>query len=105
MAGLRFLNFGDLQASDRIEPNFLHPDIANVDRADTDLDLMFWRRSSQTGPTHRNPLFDTPGGIQLGITPASISVDWLHCLSLGVFKDYCSAVVYKLLHVDQVFPS
>jgi hypothetical protein len=102
-AELCFLNFLDLQPGDRLEPSYSNPDIASIDTATSDLDLVFWRRTAQSGPSHRNPLFDTIGGLQLGISPECISVDWLHCLSLGVFKEYCSAVVQKLLHVDQVF--
>ena len=40
----------------------------------------------------------------LGITPTScLGIDWLHCLSLGVFQDYLAAVANKLIFKDNIF--
>ena len=39
-----------------------------------------------------------------GVTPENtICVDWLHNLSLGVFKDFLGAAVNKVIHTDNVY--
>ena len=98
--------WGGLRVGDRIEPSTRSSaaaDIASLDYAIGPMDVCFWRKSSERGVLHRNPIFDVAGGVQLGISPHIVAVDWLHCLSLGIFKDFCSAVVQKLLHCDKVY--
>ena len=56
--------------------------------------VVFWRCSNESVSRHRNPLFD----IALGITvDGTMTVDFLHCLHLGVFQHYCKIVVWMLL--------
>ena len=47
----------------------------------------------ETHAAWRNPIFDASIGTSPG---ASLGVDWLHCLSLGVFLEYCLAVIHAL---------
>ena len=73
-----------LLAGDRLEPHPTMPDVGVIDDFKAvPVTLLFWRRSEETQARHRNPLFDA----LLGITPEEIFVpDWLHSLSLGVYK-------------------
>jgi hypothetical protein len=55
--------------------------------------LLFWRRSCETHVRHRNPVFST----ETGIVPERVLViDWLHALSLGVYKYFISHLWHML---------
>ena len=57
------------------------------------LKLLFWRHADATLTHHRNPLFNA----SLGITPEDVLVpDWLHTLSLGVYKRIIAFVWHTL---------
>jgi len=71
----------NLESGDRLEPSLLVPDIGlGFDRT-MPAAATFWRRRSETSARHRNPLFDE----ELGISPDSIVIDYLHTMALGVF--------------------
>ena len=81
------VSFPDLGliAGDRLEPTHRMPDVgAAVDRNSTEnVSLVFWRRCFETITRRRNPVFSE----RTGIEPDTFFVpDWLHCLSLGVYK-------------------
>ena len=58
--------------------------------------VTFWRRSNETRVRHRCPLFDTA----LGITLVTIAIDSLHCMNLGVCKEYCMHLIWELILVN-----
>jgi hypothetical protein len=87
----------NLLAGDRVEPHPKMPDVGAIDACTSvllqGLELLFWRQSSVTLTQHRNPLFNAA----LGITPEDVLVpDWLHTLSLGVYKRIIAFVWHKL---------
>jgi hypothetical protein len=56
--------------------------------------LCCWRFSNECIARHRNPNFSR----ELGITPSkSLTVDVLHCISLGVLLVWCRHVVWMLI--------
>ena len=57
--------------------------------------ITLWRRSEETWTLHRSPLFSEslPPHLVLG-------VDWLHCLSLGVYRRYNGALCWALFEAD-----
>jgi hypothetical protein len=89
----------NLNRGDRLEPTPTMVDIGN------DFDMLctfpvtclFWRPTAETQTKHRNPIF----AAELGTSPGqTLGVDWLHCLSLGVFKPYCSYTIHCLVAVN-----
>ena len=50
---------------------------------------IWWRRSNETRAKRRNPLFDI-----VGVSVWTLVVDILHCLFLGVARDYCASVLW-----------
>ena len=82
-----------LLKGDRLEPDLSMPDVGMVDSISAPCTLLFWRSSAASSSSHRNPLFSEA----TGITPERcLAVDWLHCLSLGVFQNYLAIVVNML---------
>ena len=53
---------------------------------------IWWRRSNETRAKRRNPLFDI-----VGVSVWTLVVDILHCLFLGVARDYCASVLWWLV--------
>ena len=85
-----------LMAGDRLEPSHSLPDVGRFDtlsHADLPKRVCFWRVAEETVCHHRNPLFDEA----IGITMASITVDVLHTLHLGVFLAFCKYLIWELL--------
>ena len=79
-------SFGLLK-NDRLEPWEGMLDVAEFDSWDAfPRTVLFWRSSRQTSTKHRNPIFSATTGIQPN---TSMSVCWLHTLSLGPFQ--CTA--------------
>ena len=52
-----------------------------------------WRVSAEQGVKHRNPLINE----SLGVTLDTIAIDSLHCVNLGVMKEYVTHVFWELL--------
>jgi hypothetical protein len=83
---------------DRLEPHARFPDVSRDVPVGTP--VLFWRSSAEHGIKHRNPLFDD----ETGIDPTrTISIDPLHCLSLGVFQSFIAALVAELIWKSNVW--
>lgn len=88
-----------LRKGDRLDPSTELPDIAKFSTAELPLSVIFWRRhlngTKCTDPVlKRNPLF----GPMTGATPgATLHIDTLHTLYLGVALRYVSEVVWRTL--------
>lgn len=85
-----------LASGDRLEPSAACEDVALFDTISLPCTVVFWRPSLDTVTRHRNPLFQ-PG---TGVTVASLRVDPLHCLYLGVFQAHCCHVLWALIDAD-----
>ena len=86
-----------LKRGDRLEPTLEHPDVDWVDTAEVPCTLLFWRRSEETIARRRCPLFNK----NLGIVPQRcFGLDWLHLLSLGVFKFFVARFMQALFSID-----
>lgn len=89
-----------LVAGDRIEPFPELPDVGVIDawveEGYTPRRLLFWRRSRESLARRRCPLFDAA----LGVTPASLGIDWLHVLSLGVLKYVLAEFCMRLFEAN-----
>lgn len=82
-----------LAKGDRLEPTAALVDTDKLSTTPCPATLIFWRRSQETGVRRKNPLFQP----ELGTEPhRCLQVDWLHCLSLGVFGFYIVFVVQEL---------
>jgi hypothetical protein len=70
----------NLDKGDRLEPSRSLRDVGLLATVPLPLHIIFWKLSAQTKTKHRNPLFldDT------GITMATLAIDILHTLHLGV---------------------
>jgi hypothetical protein len=97
-----------LKAGDRLEPTPTMPDVAAAvdNNSPADGTLTFWRRSNETITLRRNPIFSD----ETGITPDVFVPDWLHCLSLGIYKRWINWVWHALFdsnafNVDRVHAS
>lgn len=86
-----------LQRRDRLEMSEELPDVSTIDHiAAGPLTVTFWRRSAETFVRKRNPLFG-PG---TGTTIEHLACDWLHCLSLGVFRFWLGFLFWALVKAD-----
>lgn len=86
-----------LQKGDRLSttPNML--DVADFDNAkDFPVTAVFWRRSSETRTTFRNPLWDA----NLGVTHDLLAVDILHALFLGPALAFVGFVLWWYIDSD-----
>jgi hypothetical protein len=59
-------------------------------------ECFFWRRVNQTISSRRCPLFCP----QAGLTIESLTVDPLHTLHLGVYKDFCETALWEMILAD-----
>lgn len=83
----------DLAKGDRLEPTAALVDSDKLSTTPCPATLVFWRRSCERGVRRRNPVFQE----DLGTQPhRCLQVDWLHCLSLGVFGFYIVFVVQEM---------
>ena len=84
---------------DRLEPSPSLPDVSFLREVDLSHDktirVVFWRLANESLTKHRNPIFDERLGIS---AKRSVTVDTLHCLYLGVFKSWCSVVIWVLIN-------
>ena len=86
-----------LRLGDRLEPHSMLRDVAEFDQLAVFLvRVLFWRRSSECGSMHRNPLFDPALGIGLG----TMAIDALHTLSLGIYQKLVAKVCWTLIQAD-----
>ena len=86
-----------LRAGDRITEQGDLKDIADIyaDPSAYPLNLVFWRRSSESLLRRRNPLLSNPA---LGLSPDSVMVvDQLHAVNLGIMLAWCKFVVWGLI--------
>ena len=87
----------DVLKGDRVEPSARLPDVRMLDTRAAPTTIVLWRPSQVTWVTHRNPLFNE----RTGVDPCkTIAIDWLHCLSLGVFATFVSCVIHELLDAN-----
>ena len=87
-----------LLKGDRLEPCLERPDVATFFLPDGFPGrVLFWRVSEESSTHHRNPLFSEETGITL---QACAALDWLHCLSLGVFQTYISFAMQHMFRAD-----
>lgn len=85
-----------LEQGDRLEPSTSLSDVGLFfGITDFPAELVFWRPSLQSVATHRNPLWSP----SIGLTPyRCFTVDELHALHLGVYKEFCKRAVWVLLN-------
>ena len=82
-----------LKKGDRLQPGHDIWDVGQIDTMDPPCRLLFWRRTAETHVRHRNPVFSK----ETGIVPERVLViDWLHALSLGVYKYFISHLWHML---------
>ena len=89
----------NLMRGDRLEPGGSLRDVADGfdGLACFPAELLFWRLDAETATKHRVPIF-VP---HLGLHPHQcIAVDYLHCLSLGVFQVFASGLLHSLIALD-----
>ena len=87
----------NLMKGDRLEPSTVLIDIGDsFDDIEWPKTFTFWRMSDDTVTHHRNPIFDET----IGCSPQSMAPDWLHCLSLGVFKVFLAWLVHVFARVN-----
>ena len=84
-----------LRMGDRLEPNPMLPDIANFEAQSPPFTAMFWRHTNDTLAKHRCLLFSTPG-----VSIRSLSIDALHTLHLGVWKNFCCSAMWQCIEAD-----
>jgi hypothetical protein len=91
-------DIADLQLlqGDRLEPSALLPNIGDYERLTPPCRVLFWRRPNQTIATRRCPLFCP----EAGLTIETLTVDPLHTLHLGVYKDFCQTVLWEMILAD-----
>ena len=68
-------------------------DVGDFENLKTPVFVSFWRTSAERGVRHRCPLLSE----ELGVSLATFAVDQLHCLNLGVLKEYVTTVFWTLL--------
>ena len=87
-----------LSKGDRLERSPALPDTTAFDTlrpaAGSSVEVTFWRRSCETRIRHRCPLFSEATGLS---PHKSLAIDWLHCLSLGLFLYYINAFVHAMI--------
>ena len=88
-----------LRKGDRLQPGGDIWDVGQIDIMDPQsaCRLLFWRRSAETHVRQRNPLFSEETGI---VPERVLVVDWLHTLSLGVYKYFISVLWHTLIEHD-----
>ena len=87
-----------LFAGDRLEPSPSLEDIGDFNPDDVHLPcrVLFWRAKSNTVTLRRNPLFSQLASVSV----ESLAIDALHCLHLGVFRDFCTRALWVLISND-----
>ena len=95
-----------LLKGDKLSPYGALNDVADFDQAFDDpltlsITVCFWRPSLETRARWRNPIFN----IAIGVTTDSLAIDTLHCLYLGIAKNFCMCVMWHLIvcnvfHID-----
>ena len=86
-----------LRKGDRLEPHLGMLDVSEFDRMPGPVRVvLFWRRAHETMARRRNPLFSDTSEI----TPSIFVPDWLHALSLGVYKYFVSQLFHALIDVN-----
>ena len=98
----------NLARRDRLEPTSRMPDHCEIDDMEGPVELLFWRRSSETNVRRRCPIMCS----ELHLSPQNLGIDWLHSVALGVcgfwiaeiLWDCVDANVYglQLLRADKV---
>ena len=78
---------------DRLEASASFPDVHDFTLADAPREATWWRPSGETWARRRNPIF----GAGTGASIECLAVDWLHCLSLGVFRGVLGHLLHELL--------
>ena len=81
---------------DRLEPCDYLQDIGALSLIAVPNYVLFWRVSKEEGVKHRNPLF----GNRLGVSVSTMAIDQLHCVNLGVLKEFVVAVFWACLLAD-----
>ena len=81
---------------DRLEGTTSYPDIHDLDPSQAPREVLMWRESEETFVKWRNPIFDDGTGVTL----FAMVVDWLHCLSLGVFQYVLGNLWWELLKAN-----
>jgi hypothetical protein len=83
-----------LLKGDRIEPSAEVPDTHAFEDLPLPIVLTVWRPSLQGMTYHRNPIFSQTLHVSLH---DSVSIDWLHTLSLGIFQDFVGTLIQALI--------
>ncbi len=85
-----------LEAKDRLVCTTSHPSVADFAPENGPRPCTFWRPSLDTLARARNPLICE----ETGITMRSFGIDWMHCLSLGIFAHLLGYLLRALLDLD-----
>ena len=85
-----------LLQGDRLEPCSTLRNIGMYENLTLPCRVLFWRPRAQTMSTRRCPLFCP----EYGVSIETLTIDPLHCLHLGVYKDYCQTVIWSLILAD-----
>lgn len=83
----------NLVKGDRLEPHLAMQHTMAFDMLPRPFRVKFWRPSNETLCRHRNPLISD----ECKLGPRNMVVDWLHCLSLGVFPYFINFFVHWLM--------
>ena len=85
-----------LLRGDRLAPNHFLRDVGRFEELVPPFHALFWRHSNKTFCNQRNPLFSPSTNINV----TTLALDVLHCLHLGVYKAYCTAVLWAVIMAD-----
>lgn len=85
-----------LLPGDRLEPSHLLGNVGLFESLPIPSQVLFWRPANMTVATHRNPIFSDV----TGVTIKHLALDILHCLNLGVYKDFCTAAIWAFILGD-----
>ena len=85
-----------LERYDRLEATDSHPDIHKLEPEAGPRRITLWRTSLSMMTKQRNPLICAEAGISM----RTFSIDWLHCLSMGVFPHFLGYVLDDLIRAN-----
>ena len=87
-----------LLKGDRLEPSYRLSTTHDFDSKPRPFDVTFWRTSVEGPVRHRNPLFSK----ETHLGPENMVIDWLHCLSLGVFQYFINWVLHSIVEENSL---
>ena len=90
----------NLEIGDRVEQCVDMRDVDEIFRLrNFPCTIKFWRRKNETSVRRVNPLFDDPGGYEIGLTTDTFALDILHGFHFGPVA--CFVYVVMMEHLEQ----